>query len=167
MFVPPVLGKNSLVMGNHASGPLLFQFEESCELRAKARFTVRNSSVKSLVQLGLTNPAEVAWEVVPFSFVIDWFIPVGNFLSSLDSLVGVQDLTVCRGYKTTSVWSVHTAGGKGVQSNVTKARLGNTSDLSLPRLQPRLPGNPFHKLSLAVALLTQIRGAARPLPTRR
>lgn len=157
----------SSVMSNHASGPVSRSFVESCELRAKARFTVRNSSVKSLVQLGLTNPAEIAWEVVPFSFVIDWFIPVGDFIASLDSLVGVQDLTVCRGYKYESVWTTSTAGGKGVQRSIAKVRLGNTSDLALPALQPRLPNNPFQKLSLAVALLTQIRGAAKPLPTRR
>lgn len=160
--------KSSSVMVPHASGSYLAQFDEKCELRAKARFTVRNSSVKTLVQLGLTNPAEIAWEVVPFSFVIDWFVPVGNFLSSLDALVGVQDLTVCRGYKTTSEWTVLTAGGKGFQRNITKVRLGNTSDLQLPSLKPRLPGNPFQKLSLAVALLTQIEGARlKPLPIRR
>lgn len=33
--------------------------------------------------LGLTNPAAVAWEVIPYSFVIDWFIPVGSYLSAL------------------------------------------------------------------------------------
>ncbi len=30
--------------------------------------------------LGLTNPAAVAWEVVPYSFVVDWFIPIGTYL---------------------------------------------------------------------------------------
>lgn len=33
--------------------------------------------------LGLTNPASVVWEIVPYSFVIDWFIPVGSYLSAL------------------------------------------------------------------------------------
>jgi hypothetical protein len=36
-------------------------------------------------RLGLTNPLEVAWELVPFSFVADWFLPIGNYLSSLDT----------------------------------------------------------------------------------
>lgn len=31
-------------------------------------------------QLGLTNPALIAWEVVPFSFLVDYFIGIGNFL---------------------------------------------------------------------------------------
>lgn len=36
--------------------------------------------------LGLNNPAEVAWELIPYSFVVDWFYPVGNYLSSLNAL---------------------------------------------------------------------------------
>jgi hypothetical protein len=32
--------------------------------------------------LGLTNPAAIAWEVVPWSFVIDWFLPIGSYLSA-------------------------------------------------------------------------------------
>lgn len=32
--------------------------------------------------LGLTNPAVIAWEVVPYSFVVDWFLPVGSYLEA-------------------------------------------------------------------------------------
>lgn len=33
--------------------------------------------------LGLYDPLSVAWEVTPWSFVIDWFIPIGTYLESL------------------------------------------------------------------------------------
>lgn len=36
-------------------------------------------------KLGLTNPASIAWELLPFSFVADWFIPIGNWLDTLDA----------------------------------------------------------------------------------
>jgi hypothetical protein len=42
----------------------------------------------SLSRVGLTNPLEVAWELVPFSFVADWFIPVGDWLRSFDAALG-------------------------------------------------------------------------------
>ena len=29
---------------------------------------------------GLTDPLSIAWELVPYSFVVDWFIPIGNYL---------------------------------------------------------------------------------------
>lgn len=32
--------------------------------------------------LGLTNPELVAWELLPFSFVADWFVPFGSFLEA-------------------------------------------------------------------------------------
>jgi hypothetical protein len=32
--------------------------------------------------LGLVNPAEIAWELVPYSFVVDWFIPVGTYIGA-------------------------------------------------------------------------------------
>jgi len=32
--------------------------------------------------LGMVDPKQIVWEIVPYSFVIDWFIPVGTFLSA-------------------------------------------------------------------------------------
>lgn len=34
---------------------------------------------------GITNPALVAWELVPFSFVLDWGVQVGDWISSMDA----------------------------------------------------------------------------------
>lgn len=31
---------------------------------------------------GLLDPASVAWELLPWSFVYDWFIPIGNYLQA-------------------------------------------------------------------------------------
>jgi len=50
-----------------------------------------------LNQLGLVNPLSIAWEVIPFSFVLDWFIPVGNVLEAITATYG---LTLVDGYQT-------------------------------------------------------------------
>jgi hypothetical protein len=34
------------------------------------------------------NPAETLWEAIPFSFVIDWMIPIGDYLSAIDAMTG-------------------------------------------------------------------------------
>lgn len=34
-------------------------------------------------RLGLTDPVSVAWELVPFSFVVDWFAPIGRLTSAI------------------------------------------------------------------------------------
>lgn len=44
--------------------------------------------VGTLQSFGITNPLSVAWELIPYSFVLDWFVPVGNYLSSLDGYIG-------------------------------------------------------------------------------
>ena len=48
---------------------------------------------------GLTNPASVAWELLPWSFVIDWFIPIGQWL---------EDRSLANALKGTFVISTHT-----------------------------------------------------------
>lgn len=40
--------------------------------------------------LGLINPFVVAWELVPFSFVVDWLVPIGDWLESFSADVGVD-----------------------------------------------------------------------------
>lgn len=42
----------------------------------------------ALAQTGFTNPLEIAWELVPFSFVVDWVAPIGRYLSILDAELG-------------------------------------------------------------------------------
>lgn len=43
----------------------------------------------SQLGFGLTDPALIAWELVPFSFVFDWFVDVGSYLESASSLQGL------------------------------------------------------------------------------
>lgn len=46
-------------------------------------------AVHHVSQLGITNPLAVAWELVPWSFVIDWVIPIGDAINSLDATLGL------------------------------------------------------------------------------
>lgn len=55
-------------------------------IRGNAKVTNKNLYLAN--RMGLINPASVAWEVVPFSFAIDWFLPVSKFLSSYTDSVG-------------------------------------------------------------------------------
>lgn len=50
--------------------------------------TPANELLISLASLGVLNPLAVAWERTYLSFVVDWFLPIGNWLDSLDALVG-------------------------------------------------------------------------------
>lgn len=37
-------------------------------------------------QLGLQDPLSIAWELTPWSFVVDWFYPIGNYLSLVNQV---------------------------------------------------------------------------------
>lgn len=53
-----------------------------------ATVSVSNPNLALANQLGLINPLSLAWELVPFSFVVDWFVNVGNFLESFTDTAG-------------------------------------------------------------------------------
>jgi hypothetical protein len=52
-------------------------------------YYLENPLLRSLAQLGVTNPAELAWELIPFSFVFDWVLPIGSYLGALDATLGL------------------------------------------------------------------------------
>jgi len=41
-----------------------------------------SEDISNLYTLGLTSPEQIAWELLPFSFVYDWVMPIGNFLQA-------------------------------------------------------------------------------------
>lgn len=41
-------------------------------------------------QLGFVNPLSVVWEAVPFSFVVDWFVNVGDVLGACTDFAGCE-----------------------------------------------------------------------------
>jgi hypothetical protein len=51
-----------------------------CFTRTSIIAKIREASVPQL--LGLTSPYDIIWEKTPFSFVADWFIPIGAWLSA-------------------------------------------------------------------------------------
>jgi hypothetical protein len=69
-----------------------------------------NPALHLASQLGITNPIAIAWELVPFSFVVDWFSNVGQFVGQLDEFAG---LSLNRAYTTQSA----TASGLNVAGN--------------------------------------------------
>lgn len=58
--------------------------------RVSALLRVDNPNLLLANQLGLLNPAAVVWDIIPFSFVVDWFIPVGKFISTFNDQVGIS-----------------------------------------------------------------------------
>jgi len=77
-------------------GSFVFQTVETYKRKQSKRlglkYRVSNTNQYTASSLGLFNPASLAWEVIPFSFVADWFVPIGAFLDSLDAGIGLTFL---------------------------------------------------------------------------
>lgn len=70
--------------------------------------TMKNWSSAPVYRPNLYTVAEVAWEKLPYSFVFDWFVPVGSLLNALKTREDLSG-TFIRTLKTTSVgtdWSI-------------------------------------------------------------
>jgi len=97
---------------NGANRPdISWSVDIECSAKAHLEYKVGNEMSSDLSRLGITNPAAVIWEKIPYSFVADWFLPVGSFLNSFDYDFG---LLFSRGFitkkaKVTARWkSIHT-----------------------------------------------------------
>jgi len=66
---------------------------------ANARFTisgkVTNARIANLNAMGLLNPLAIAWDLMPFSFVVDWVLPIGPWLASLSATAGLSEVKFC------------------------------------------------------------------------
>lgn len=68
-------------------------------------YEVTNDYLRQSQQLGITDPLLLGWELLPYSFVVDWFIPVGNFLQRLNFDSGLTfKQGYCTQFSTQTVW---------------------------------------------------------------
>jgi hypothetical protein len=87
-------------------------------------FRVNNADLAFLNSLGILNPLYTVWVAVPFTFVVDWFLPVGDWLQSLSSTIGLQFID---GYITQRSWGYAEVSSSGVNLPNKKLEYGTTS----------------------------------------
>lgn len=64
-------------------------------VRYRADIRCSNPNLYFANQMGLINPAAIVWDGIPFSFVVDWFVPVNRFLNSWTNFVGLELTNYC------------------------------------------------------------------------
>jgi hypothetical protein len=83
---------NHVKHGKYSTGRPSFQVVEQQDLlvgcTVHLTYEEDNPYLITAAQLGLVNPAEVVWELVPWSFAVDWFIPVGPWIQSTTAAIG-------------------------------------------------------------------------------
>jgi hypothetical protein len=102
---------------------------DGCSCRASVMRSVfarldalpQNEATISLASLGVTNPLSVAWELVPWSFVVDWALPIGSFLESLDAMLGYGDATYSSSLLVKATWK-----DKGLSASFSNGYIKNS-----------------------------------------
>lgn len=141
-----------------SSGPYYYatwqRISRVCKAKVQATVEIKNPNLWLANKLGLINPATVVWEVIPFSFVVDWFVPVGRFLESFTDFVGVETRDAFNtkyGVIDHELWR----NDKPASEHMGKRRIQVTRSLGIPPyvLRPRFTGFASARGANAIALL--------------
>lgn len=127
-------------------------------ITAKAGVLAAIESVSEATIWGLNRPFEAMWELVPFSFVVDWFLNVGKVISSWSPMYGARALASWVVVENTTLESIvaesghlgswtassiyenqwNMSGGSIVRRTTTKKRLVNPNRPLVPTFNLRL-----------------------------
>lgn len=90
----------------------------NCGVSCSITAVVSDPYLAKLQALGLINPLSIAWERTPWSFVVDWGLPVGNVIRAFTAPVGLTFFTGSVTYRThTKLSGVYPAIGGSSPSN--------------------------------------------------
>lgn len=81
------------------------------EASASARGVVSNTRLAQFNELGLLNPALMAWNKLPFSFLVDWFLPVSSVLGAITASAGLSCYQQSVTTKSILTWRKHASTG--------------------------------------------------------
>lgn len=125
--------------------------------------------------LGLTNPASVAWELLPYSFVADWVIPIGGWLDACalhNALEGTFIVTetvkrlsygqgLADGQDTQAAWLNDTGLTRHLTVTVDRKIYSELPGISLPKVKPLSEIPSWKRAANAVALVINAFGGSR------
>lgn len=114
------------------------------------RMRVLNPSARTMAQLGVTSVPRTAWEIIPLSFVADWFLPIGDYLESLTAEYGLEFVS---GYLTKKDELIHGFGDYSMKTTVLSRSI--LSECPWPPFPVFSPSISLKRLADATALLSK------------
>jgi hypothetical protein len=63
--------------------------------RVRITATIEDKRRRTLQELGLLNPGNLAWNLLPYSFVADWFFGISDYLAGSTALQGMKNVRAC------------------------------------------------------------------------
>lgn len=88
-------GRNKVDLSTLNSSTAFYTGVKTTRVQIKGRVTVTNPNLFLANKIGVANPVQVVWELIPFSFLVDWFTNFGRWLSSFSDWWGVELDKLC------------------------------------------------------------------------
>ncbi len=142
---------------------------EGCKHRID--YNLGTNVLPQLSTLGLTNPVNFVWELLPYSFVVDWFLPLGNWFNTFDATIGksfkagtrTSSARLLNTYHTMSVPPGYQFVGYvvGGEPSMSLFRMNRVVLTSFPSAYPPTFKNPCSPAHVANALSLFVTGIAR------
>lgn len=85
-------------------------------------FVEVDPDIETWKRLGLLNFPALLWELTPGSFLLDWVLPVGDYLNGLDAAIGVTNVATTYSVKTDQNEEFHYNGAVQTASRKTYYR---------------------------------------------
>lgn len=146
--------------------------ESSSYATLRCDYRVNSSVANNASRFTSMNPLAIAWELVPYSFVVDWFFNVGGYMQELETCME-SGLTFVRGYEVYTLryinkvtfpsgagtstnpkaWNMYTSKTREYRAVKTRVRLTSTPFPFFPRLEAKLGAQ---RLLSGAALLRQL-----------
>jgi len=135
-----------------------YRSEGSARVEFGCCYTFAQSQLDKLAGFTSLNPVSIAWEVLPYSFVVDWFVNIGGYMRNLESSF-LYASNFVSGYKTVTTRLASSSqvnssklrsdgsqvtdnyfynGGYTVTTKKNRTVLAGTPVPSLPVFQPKL-----------------------------
>lgn len=124
----------------------------------------------------LLDPLEIVWELTPFSFVVDWFLPVGDFLearSASQLLTGKYVITDRVSVVGSSPWNAKfkfpapgtettiedLSGGTQLRRRILYRTLSTSLSVPMPEVKPLKKALSYQHCLNGLALMSQVFGS--------
>lgn len=137
-------------------------YDRSGQVRVKRCAMVRidNPNLWLAERAGLINVASVAWDLVPWSFVVNMFSNVGQIVNSITDFVGLgfdkESTTTFAKVYTTHQYVIPSLGGSlGVSTGVTDEKYRWVGATKRPPLSFKLPDVNWETAAMAASLFNQ------------
>lgn len=144
--------------------------DQQCRFKYAARYRLDSYARAALSSTGITNPATVLWEILPYSFVFDWLIPVNTYLEGLMAFDGFELTTLYsierfhgKTFKDCNrdEWNARghsvASGGSTFNQNIYHRQiLSEWPPNVLPSFRNPLDKGPLWKVVTSMALLSQL-----------